>query len=77
MTGGGQDQMLQPHYSQPSPAQPRPFRPFHKLIDMVHDVFSMEQHTNLYFHCVELINDLVGSFQMYATYMYYHPDSAA
>ena len=39
---------------------------------MTHDgqVFSMEQHTNLYFHHVEVINDLVESFQMYATHMY-------
>ena len=46
---------------------------------MVHDghVFSMEQCTNLYFHCVEVINDLVESFQMYTTHMYYHPESAA
>ena len=64
-------------YSQPTPdlAETIP----HELWDMVQDghVFSMEQHTNLYFHHVEVINDLVESFQMYATYMYYHPDSAA
>ena len=43
---------------------------------MTHDgqVFNMEQHTNLYFHCVEVINDLVESFLMYATHMYYHTD---
>ena len=46
---------------------------------MTHDgqVFSVKQHTNLYFHYVEVINDLVESFQMYATHMYYHPDSTA
>ena len=46
---------------------------------MTHDgqVFSMEQHTNLYFHHVEVINDLVESLQMYATHMYYHPHSTA
>ena len=52
-------------------AQPRSLRPFHELRDMVHDgqVFSMEQHTYLYFHCIKVINDLVESFQMYATHM--------
>ena len=51
-------------------AQPRSLRPFHELIDMVYDgeVFSMKQHTNLYFHLVQVINDLVESFQMYATH---------
>ena len=46
---------------------------------MVHDghVFSIEHHTNLYFHHIEVINYLVESFQMYTTRMYYHPDSAA
>ena len=46
---------------------------------MTHDgqVFSMEQCTNLYFHHVKVINDLVESFQMYANHMYYHPDSTA
>ena len=60
-------------------AQPRSLRPFHKLRDMVHNghVFIMEQCTNLYFYHVKVINDLVESFQMYATHMYYHPNSAA
>ena len=60
-------------------AQPRPLRPFNELRNMTHDgqVFSVEQHTNLYFHYVKVINDLVESFQMYATHMYYHPDSTA
>ena len=33
---------------------------------MAHEgqVFSMEQCTNLYFHRVEVINDLIESFQM-------------
>ena len=46
---------------------------------MVHDgqVFSMDQCTNLYFHCVEVINDLVESFQMYSTHINNHPESAA
>ena len=46
---------------------------------MIHNgqVFSMEQCTNLYFHCTEVINDLVESFQMYVTHMYYHLESAA
>ena len=51
----------------------------HEQRDMVYDgqVFSMEQYTNLYFHCVEVINYHIESFQMYSTHMYYHPDSTA
>ena len=37
----------------------------------------MVQCTNLYFHSIEVINDLVKSFQMYATHMYYHPELVA
>ena len=46
---------------------------------MTHDgqVFSVEQCTNLYFHHVEVINDLVESFQMYANHMNYHLNSTA
>ena len=46
---------------------------------MVHDgqVFSTEQCTNLYFLCIEVINDLVESFQMYATHIYDHPELSA
>ena len=35
---------------------------------MTHEgqVFSMEQCTNLYFHCIEVINDLIESLQMYS-----------
>ena len=46
---------------------------------MVHDgqVFSTEQCTNLYFHHIEVINDLVESFQMYSTHIINHPLSAA
>ena len=53
----------------PQSAQPRTLRPFHELRDMTHEgqVFNMEQCTNLYFHHVEVINDLIESFQMYST----------
>ena len=46
------------------PSQPRRLQPFHELRDMVHDgqVFSMGQCTNLYFHCIKVVNDLVESF---------------
>ena len=59
--------------------QTRSLRPFHELRNMVHNghVFSIEQHTNLYFYHIEVINDLVESFHMYATHIYYHPDSTA
>ena len=58
--------------------QPRQLRPFHELKYMVHEgkVFSMEQCTNLYFHHVEVINNLVESFQMYSTHILSHPLSA-
>ena len=60
-------------------AQPRSLWPFHDLKNMVHNgqVFSMEQCTNLYFLCIEVINDLVESFQMYSTHLINHPQSAA
>ena len=60
-------------------AQPRLLRTFQKLRDMVHDkhAFIIEHHTNLYFHHIEVINDLVQSFQMYTAHMNYHPYSAA
>ena len=63
----------------PQSAQPRPLRPFHELRDMTHEgeVFSMEQHTNLYFHHIEVINDLIESFQMYSTQILNQPESAA
>ena len=45
----------------PQLSQLRPLRPFHELRDMTHEekVFSMEQHINLYFHHIEVINDLI------------------
>ena len=60
-----------PQEEAPAPlqsAQQRPLRPFHELRHMTHEkqVFSMEKCTNLYFHCVEVINDLIESFQMYS-----------
>ena len=63
----------------PQSAQPRPLRPFHELRDMTHEgqVFSMEQHTNLYFHHVEVINDLIESFQMYSMQILNQLESAA
>ena len=59
-------------------AQPRQLRPFHELKDMVHDsqVFSMEYCTNLYFYRIEVINNLVESFQMYSTHILNNPLSA-
>ena len=39
--------------------------------------FSMEQCTNLYFHCVEVINDLIESFKMYSTEILNQLESAA
>ena len=46
---------------------------------MVHDgqVFSMEQHTNLYFDHMEVINDLAESFQMYSTQIINQPEYKA
>ena len=66
----------------PAPQQPPQLRtlwPFHELIDMVHDgqVFSTEQYTDLYFKHVEVINDLVESFQMYSTHILNHPETTA
>ena len=63
----------------PQSAQLRLLRPFHELRDMTHEgqVFSMEQHTNLYFHCVEVINDLIESFQMYSMQILNQLESAA
>ena len=68
--------------SAPAPvcsAQPRSLQPFHDLRDMVYNwqVFSMEQLTNLYFPHIEVINDLVESYQMYSTHIINHPQSAA
>ena len=68
--------------SAPAPvqsAQPRSLQPFHDLEDMVHNgqVLSMEQCTNLYFLHIEVINDLVESFQMYSKHIINHPQSAA
>ena len=40
-------------------------------------VFSMEQCTNLYFHHIEVINDLVESFQMYSMQILNQLESAA
>ena len=76
------DERRQMTQSAPAPvqsAQPRSLWPFHDLKDMVHNgqVFSMEQCTNLYFLHVEVINDLVESFQMYSTHIINHPQSAA
>ena len=66
----------------PAPKQPSQLRTlltFHELRDMVHNgqVFSTEQCTNLYFSCIEVINDLVESFQMYSTHIHNHLESAA
>ena len=46
---------------------------------MVHNgqVFNMEQCTNLYFLHIEVINNLVESFQMYSSHIISHPQSAA
>ena len=46
---------------------------------MVHDgqVFSTEQCTQLYFKHVEVINDLVESFQIYSTHILNHPEATA
>ena len=68
--------------SAPAPihsAQPRSLWPFHDLKDTVYNgqVFSMEQCINLYFICIEVINDLVESFQMYSTHIINHPQSTA
>ena len=64
-------QMTQSAPAPPQSAQPRSLQPFHELQDMVHNgkVFSMEQCTNLYFLCIEVINYLVESFQMYSTHI--------
>ena len=53
-----------PQKEAPAPqqsVQPRPLRPFLELKDMAQEgqVFSMEQCTNLYFHHIEVINDLI------------------
>ena len=40
-------------------------------------VFSMEQHRNLYFHHIEVINDLLESFQMYSTQILNQLESAS
>ena len=71
--------VLQHHYSQ---SKPDHCEPFHELKDMVHNgqVFRMEQCTNLYFlhfEGIEVINDLVESFQMYSTHIINQPQSAA
>ena len=60
-------------------AQPKPLRPINELRDMVDDgqVFSTEQYTNLYFYHIEVINNLVESFQMYSTHIINHPLLAA
>ena len=46
---------------------------------MAHDgqVFSMEQRTNLYFDCIEVINNLIESFQMYSRHILNNPLSAS
>lgn len=45
---------------------------------MIHEgkVFNPEQCTNLYFGCVEVINDLVESFQAYSTLIMNQPELA-
>ena len=72
-------QMTQSSQAPLQSAQSRSLWPFHELKDMVHNeqVFSMQQCTNLYFLHVEVINDLVESFQMYSTHIINHPPSAA
>ena len=44
---------------------------------MIHDgqVFSTELHRDLYFKHVEVINDLVESFQMYFTHILNNPEA--
>ena len=51
----------------PQPVQLDSLRPFHELRGMSHEgqVFRMEQCTNLYFHCIEVINGLIELFQIY------------
>ena len=46
---------------------------------MVHNgqIFSTEQHTDLYFKCIEVINDLVESFQMYSTHILNYLEATA
>ena len=53
--------------------------PFHELRDMVHggQLLSTEQCTDLYFKHVDVINDLVESFQMYSTHILNHPEATA
>ena len=62
----------------PAPVQHTQLRPFHELKDMVHDgqVFSMEKCTIMYFDHVEVINDLVESFQLYSAHILSNPLSA-
>ena len=64
----------------PQSAQLRPLRPFHELRDMTHEgqVFSMEQCTNLNFITfIEVLKDLIESFQMYSMQILNQPESAA
>ena len=63
----------------PQSAQPSPLRPFQELRDMTHEgqVFSMEQCRNLYFHSIEVNNDLIESFEMYSMQILNQPESAA
>ena len=63
----------------PQSAQQWTLRPFLELRDMTHDgqVFSMEQCSNLYFYHIEVINDLIESFQMYSMQILNQPETAA
>ena len=60
------------------PSQPRKLCPFHELKEMVHDgkIFMVEQCTNLYFDRVEVISDLVESFQTYSALITNQPELA-
>ena len=70
-------QMTQNIPAHQQPSQPRTLQPFHELRDMVLDgqVFTTEQHTDLYFKHIEVINDLVESFQLYSTHILNNPRS--
>ena len=51
-------------------------KPFHELREMVHDgkIFMVEQCTNLYYDRVEVISNLVESFQMYSALITIQPE---
>ena len=58
------------------PSQTKELCSFDELKNLVHDgkIFSTDQHTNLYFSCVEVICDLVESFQAYSNLIRNQPE---